>query len=454
MAWTLRYEGGTLVLHGPERDALPEGFSWDDRVGAARAHGHQYAALVERCRADGTELVDEARAYARLPDLRHLSTRSARDYQRAAVEAWRAARWRGIVVLPTGAGKSFVAESCIALAQRSTLVVVPTLDLMSQWYGNLHAAFGVEIGALGGGRHEVRDITVTTYDSAWMHMDRYGDRFGLVVFDEVHHLPAPMYLRAAMSMIAPLRLGLTATLERPDGRHEELFPLVGPVVHRVEIPQLAGDFLAPYEVEVVEVALSADEERRYAELRGTYRDFVTSRRISMRGPDGWSRFVIEASRSREGRAAFKAFLAAKAIAHGGERKVEMVRQILAAEAGRRAIVFTNDNATALRVSRELLVPCITHHTELKERRWILDAFSAGEVRCITTSRVLNEGVDLPAAEVAIIVSGTSTVREAVQRLGRILRPSGDKQAILYELVSAGTTESAASSRRREHDAYR
>lgn len=454
MAWTLRYDAGTLVLHGAGADALPPGFEWDARVKAGRALAHHYASVVERCRADGTELIDEARAYGKLVDLRQLGTRTPRDYQRDAVAAWRAARWRGIVVLPTGAGKSFVAETCIALAQRSTLVVVPTLDLLSQWYGNLHAAFGVEIGALGGGRHEIRDITVTTYDSAWMHMDKYGARFGLVVFDEVHHLPAQMYLRAAESMIAPLRLGLTATLERTDGRHEALTAVVGPVVHRVEIPDLAGDYLAPYHVEVVEVALSAEEEKRYAELRLTYKNFLAMKHISMRGPDGWTRFLVEASRSREGRAAFKAFLAAKAIAHGGERKIEMVRQILTEEAGRRAIVFTNDNATAMRVSRELLVPCITHHTDLKERRWILEAFAAGEVRCVTTSRVLNEGVDLPAAEVAIIVSGTSTVREAVQRLGRILRPSGDKQATLYELISAGTTESAASNRRREHDAYR
>ncbi len=454
MPWTLRYDLGTLVLEGADPEALPEGFTWDTRIGCARAAGHRYAKVVEACRASGVELVDEAKAYNRLTDLRHLSTRTPREYQTEAVAAWRAARWRGIVVLPTGSGKSFVAESCIALAQRSTLVVVPTLDLLSQWYGNLHAAFGCEIGVLGGGQHEIRDITVTTYDSAWIHMDRLGNRFGFVVFDEVHHLPAPMYLRAAESMIAPLRLGLTATLERPDGRHEDLFPLVGPVVSRVEIPDLAGDFLAPYRVEVVRVTLSAHEEAEYAELRGIYKQFVAMKQIKMSGPDGWTRFVIEASRSKEGRAAFKAFHAAKAIAHGGERKIEMVRQLLAEEAGRRAIVFTNDNATAMRVSRELLVPCITHRTDVKERRWILEAFSRGDVMCVTTSRVLNEGVDLPAAEVAIIVSGTSTVREAVQRLGRILRPSADKQAVLYELIAEGTTEAAASERRREHDAYR
>ncbi len=451
--WTLRWDLGTITVEGADLAALPGGFALDHRVGLSRAPAFLYAATVEAARAAGVDLVDEARGYNKVA-LRHLSGRVPRPYQEEAVRAWQVGRWRGIVVLPTGAGKSFVAERCMALAGRSTLVVVPTIDLMSQWIGNLHAAFGVEIGALGGGVHDVRDITVSTYDSAWMHVDKYGHRFGMVVFDEVHHLPAPAFMRAAEGLIAPLRLGLTATLERPDGRHVDLFPVVGPEVHRVEIPDLAGDFLAPYETEVIRVALSADEQAQYEELRGIYKDFVASRQINMRGPQGWQRFIIEASRSKEGRQAFKAFLAAKRIAHGTERKLEVVRQILAENRGRRAIIFTNDNHTAMRISRDLLVPCITHHTDIKERRWILDAFVAGEVHCITTSRVLNEGVDLPAAEVAIVVSGTSTVREAVQRLGRILRPSEGKTASLYELVAEGTTEAAASERRREHDAYR
>ena len=458
-SWRLSFEGGTLRLEGARlegapADSLPPGFEWDARVDCARAPAVFYGGVVEQARANGIELVDNARKYNKLPGLVHLSSRTPRPYQAEAVARWKAARWRGIVVLPTGAGKSFVAECCMAAVQRSTLVVVPTLDLMSQWIGNLKAAFGCEIGALGGGIHDIRDLTVTTYDSAWMHMERYGDRFGLVVFDEVHHLPAPAYLRAADSLIAPLRLGLTATLERTDGRQSELFSVVGPEVHRVEIPELAGDYLAPYETQVISVTLSPDEQAEYTRLRGVYRDFVTSHGISMRGPDGWQRFLIEASRSKEGRGAFKAFLAAKRIAHGTERKIDVVRSILAQEQGRRAIVFTNDNDTAMRISRALLVPCITHHTDVKERRWILDSFVSGDVRCVTTSRVLNEGVDLPAAEIAIVVSGTSTVREAVQRLGRILRPIEGKQAMLYELVAEGTTEAMASERRREHDAYR
>ena len=118
MAWTLRYDLGTLVLHGADAEELPDGFVWDSRFGFARGPGHLYGRIVERCRAAGTELVDEARAYNKLPTLRHLSSRTPREYQKDAVAAWRAGRWRGIVVLPTGAGKSFVAETCIALAQR------------------------------------------------------------------------------------------------------------------------------------------------------------------------------------------------------------------------------------------------------------------------------------------------------------------------------------------------
>lgn len=457
MQWSVRFEGGTLVLDGPEGtgpDTLPAGFVWDPRIGRARAPANAYGSLVEEARASSVELEDRAKAYRKLDELRHLSTRAPRAYQEEAVAAWKAARWRGVIVLPTGAGKSYVAERVIAEARRSTLVVVPTLDLLSQWYGNLRAAFGCEIGLLGGGHHEILDITVTTYDSAAIHMDRYGDRFGLVIWDEAHHLPAPAYARAAASLVAPLRLGLTATPERPDGGEQLMYELVGPPCYRREITELAGDFLAEYTTEVVTVRLSDAEREAYEAARTRYRAFVTSEGISMRGPDGWRRFLVAAARSREGRAAFRAHLEARRIAHGTERKVDLVRALVAHEWGRRTLVFTNDNATAWKIAELLLAPCITHHTDVKERRAWLDAFGAGEVTVLVTSRVLNEGVDLPSAEVAIVVSGTSTVRESVQRLGRILRPGHDKQAILYELVTEGTSEVFASERRREHDAYR
>jgi superfamily II DNA or RNA helicase len=444
----LTFDGGTLRLEDIDADALPPPFQWDDRVGCGRAPANCYAQIA------GPALEDNAKAWKRLDDLRHLSARRARPYQEEAVAAWKAARWQGVVVLPTGSGKSYVAERIIAETRRTTLVVVPTLDLLSQWYGGLRAAFGDRVGLVGGGSHELRDLTVTTYDSAAIYLDRYGDRFGLIVWDEVHHLPAPAYTRAARCAMAPLRLGLTATLERPDGSHAVLDELVGPVVYRKEIPELAGDFLAEYRTEVITVRMSPEEQASYDAFRAQYKEFCEQENLRIRSPQDWQRFIQVSARSKSGRAAFKAYLASRRIMHGGERKLDLVRELVAEEWGRRTILFTNDNATAYRLSRALLVPCITHHTETRERRAWIDAFAAGEVTVIATSRVLNEGVDIPEAEVAIVVSGTSTTREAVQRLGRILRPGVGKAAVLYELVAEGTGEERASERRRDHDAYR
>ncbi len=118
------------------------------------------------------------------------------------------------------------------------------------------------------------------------------------------------------------------------------------------------------------------------------------------------------------------------------------------------MVFTQDNATAYAVSKRFLVPTITHQTKIKERSEILAGLSSHAYGAVVTSKVLNEGVDVPDANVAIVVSGSGSVREHVQRLGRVLRKKGDKRAILYELVTAGTAETNTSDRRREHVAYR
>jgi superfamily II DNA or RNA helicase len=118
------------------------------------------------------------------------------------------------------------------------------------------------------------------------------------------------------------------------------------------------------------------------------------------------------------------------------------------------LVFTQDNRTAYALSRRLLVPVITHQTKIKERSEILAGFASGDYGAVVTSKVLNEGVDVPEANVAIVISGSGSVREHVQRLGRILRRSGEKRALLYELVSRGTGETFTSERRREHEAYR
>lgn len=449
---TLRFEAGTLLLLGFPAEEVPSDFIWDPRVGAHRGRAMAYHGAVMALHRAGIPFLDEARAYRPL-ERSHRSDRAPRTYQGEALRAWREAGRRGTVILPTGAGKSFVAELCIADANRATLVVAPTLDLVGQWYDQLARAFGEPIGVLGGGLHRVEDITVSTYDSAWIHMERYGARFGLVVFDEVHHLPSASYAQAAWMSLAPFRLGLTATYERPDQAHLDADALVGAVVYRREIQDLAGEFLSEYRTEVLEVHLSEADQAAYEDAYAEYRQFVDAAGLRVGTPGGWAAFLRAAGRTRDGRAAHRAWRRSREILQGAPAKLRVLEELLRAHRGARVIVFTSDNATALEVSRRFLVPSITHQTDVKERRAILSAFSAGIWPTLVTSRVLNEGVDLPAAEVAVVLSGSNTVREHVQRLGRILRPQAGKSAILYELVVANTAEVGTSNRRREHAAY-
>jgi superfamily II DNA or RNA helicase len=452
--WSIRFQSGTILVEGASPFELGDGFVHDDRVGAARGPAHRYADVVRLAHARSVPLQDDARAYETLDALEALTTRTPRDYQVEALDAWEAAGRRGAVVLPTGAGKTHVAELAILRCKRSALVLAPTIDLIGQWHDRLTATFGGPIGLLGGGHHELEPITVSTYDSAYLHLARYGARFGLVVFDEVHHLPAPAYLQAAEATIAPWRLGLTATWERQDGRESELSRVLGDVVYERTITELSGSYLADYDTVRLEIRLSPDERERYLAARKIYGAFIGQQRIPIRSPQGWQLFIQKASRSKAGREAFLAYQESRRIIHGAERKLDLLGTLLDEEWGRRTIVFTNDNRTAYDVSRQFLLPCITHHTDVKERRAWLDAFQSGEVPVLVTSRVLYEGVDLPAAEVAIVLSGTGTVREHVQRLGRILRPGEGKRAILYEIVAADTTEKHTSDRRRKHAAYR
>ena len=452
--WLIRFHDGTLVVEGGDLERLPPGFQMDDRIGHPRGPAWLYPATVTAARAFQIPYTDEAQKYTRLSQISPLTDRVPRDYQREAVDAWHRAGRRGSVILPTGSGKTFVAELAIAETERATLVIAPTLDLVGQWHEGLKATFGCPVGMLGGGHHEVEDITVSTYDSAAIHMGRYGDRFGLLVFDEVHHLGAPGYLTAAATSIAPYRLGLTATWDAEAEREDAVIEVLGDIVYEKGITELSGEFLADYETVRIKVSLSPDEQSRYEDARGLFKAFVASKRIPLGSPRGWQTFLRHAAQSKAGRAAFQAYQESRKIAHGTEQKLDVLSRLLTDEHGRRTIVFTHDNETAYKVSRLFLVPCISHQTDIKERRAILDAFEKGVLPVIVTSRVLNEGVDMPAAEVAIVLSGTGTVREHVQRLGRILRPAKDKQAILYEVVAADTSEMNTSSRRRKHDAYR
>ena len=370
-----------------------------------------------------------------------------------ALDAWWDQGGRGVVVLPTGSGKTFVAQLAMQRVGRSTLVVAPTIDLMQQWYGVLGSGFGVEVGLVGGGYHEPRPITVTTYDSAYMHMERLGRLYALIVFDECHHLPGPSYLLAADASLAPYRLGLTATPEREDGKEQMLEEAIGPIVYRREIKELAGEYLAEYETMRIRVRLSEEEQRTYQDARDIYRDFVRRHRIPLGRPGGWARFLMLSSRSPEGRQAFLAYREQKTTAQASSAKIHVLKHLLARHRRDRVLIFTSDNETVYRISRRFLMPAITHQTKVKERHELLQAFNDGTFPFLVTSRVLNEGVDIPAANVGIVLSGSGSVREHVQRLGRILRRAEGKRAVLYEVVAEDTAEEFTSKRRRKHSAY-
>ena len=450
----LRFVGGTLEVRGLEHASnCIEDLKWDPRAGCFRAPASAYASVVLALRDEQLRYADDARAYDVLSGGAQ-GLPQARDYQEGAIAAWEENGRRGVVVLPTGSGKTLVAMLAISRAKRGTLVLAPTLELVRQWHGLLSRHFEGPIGVLGGGEHRPEALTVSTYDSAYLHMEHLGNRFGFMIFDECHHLPSESYALAAQSCIAPFRLGLTATPERADGLDASYGELVGPIIYRKEIVELSGDYLAEYRTVRLEVELSAEEQQAYETARKTYRAFIMSQGIRLGSPNGFGRFLAASGRSREGRAALEAFFEQRNIAFRAPSKMEELGKLIHSHRRDRVIVFTQDNDTAYLISRRFLVPIITHQTKTAERAEILGGLAEGRYQAVVTSKVLNEGVDVPSANVAIVVSGSGSVREHVQRLGRVLRKAKDKRAVLYEIVTAKTTETQTSERRREHLAYR
>jgi superfamily II DNA or RNA helicase len=444
----LRFDRGTLLLEGVAE--LPAGmdawFQYDPRVDAYRAPAHHYSDIIGPLK--GELARNRAPRYQRR-DLACALEITPYPHQQEALDAWRLAKGRGVVVLPTGAGKTLVGLLALCWARRDGLILVPTLDLMQQWYALLRAAFpDQEIGLIGGGYHEPQPLTIATYDSAARHIERLGDRFGLLIFDEAHHLPSEFYRAIAEFSLAPYRLGLTATPERSDGKDADLLDLIGPIVYRKRPEQLAGDVLADFQIRPVHVDLSPAERAAYQQALDERNAFLQANRLGLNTLDGWNRFVMLSARSVEGRRAMRAHRDARRIAHATPAKLRALGMILANHPGARTVIFTEDNATAYEVSQRFLIPCLTHQTAIKERQDLLDRFKSGAYAAIVTSNVLNEGVDVPDASVGVILSGSASAREFVQRLGRILRRGDGKQAVLYEVIARETREERVADRRR------
>jgi superfamily II DNA or RNA helicase len=445
---TLSFDRGTLLLHPPPPGkAWIDYATWDDRVERFRLSALYYRRLIEALRAEGTPLVDKACESSSLTLVPALEM-TPYPHQRAALTAWLAAGRRGVVVLPTGAGKTYLAQLALQATQQSTLIVVPTLDLLHQWYAHLLAAFpDAPVGLLGGGSHDHTPLLVATYDSAAIHAETLGNRYALLIFDECHHLPSAFTRMIAEYSLAPYRLGLTATPERSDGTHADLETLIGPEVYRTSVAALAGTILAPHRVVRLAVSLSPRERERYEALLATRNRFLQACGLRLGSVTGWQAFVRASTRSRAGRRAMLAHREARAMAFGTAGKLRVLVDLLAQHYPERTLIFTEDTAMVYRISRTFLLPAITHHTPVKERHEILQRFRSGEYPVVVTSRVLNEGVDVPEASIAIILSGTGSRREYVQRLGRILRRREGKRAVLYEVVAEATGEEQVSRRR-------
>jgi superfamily II DNA or RNA helicase len=458
---TLSFDQGTLLLDGLDQVLqTPPGFVRDERVNAWRAEAHRYRDAVLWLRRQKISFADRARQYD--PQGLHLQPQTEiqlYDYQQQAVAAWRQADQRGIVVLPTGAGKTVVAIEAISVASRPTLIVAPTLDLLSQWHKRLTEAFDIEVGLIGQGVCDLRELTVITYHSAYRRMAEIGGRFGLLVLDEVHHLIAPEWTEIARLAIAPFRLGLTATYD--PRQSEVLNELVGSLAYWKPVRELSGKRLAPYEVIRLSVDLSPDERREYEREEAIYLEYWRGRpdaQPSEEKPEKKidSRLEIllrEQTRDAGARRALEAWYQMRRIIAGAEAKLDLLEELFRRHASDRTVVFTATNETAYRISQLFLVPAITHRTNASERKTILQRFESGQYKAVVTSKVLNEGVDMPEAAVAIILGGSGSAREHTQRLGRILRQRANKQAVLYEITARGTMETAISRRRRQTEAY-
>ncbi|MEV6631356.1 DNA repair helicase XPB [Actinoplanes sp. NPDC051470] len=392
-----RIDDETIMVHASERGRLKQallklGWPAEDLAGYVDGEAHEIA-LAE----NGWTL---------------------RSYQQEAVDGFWAGG-SGVVVLPCGAGKTLVGAAAMATAKATTLILVTNTVAGRQWKRELVARTSLtedEIGEYSGERKEIRPVTIATYQvltsrrgGAFTHLDLFGARdWGLVIYDEVHLLPAPIF-RFTADLQARRRLGLTATLVREDGREGDVFSLIGPKRYDAPWKDIeAQGWIAPALCTEVRVTLTEAERMAYA---------VT---------DAEERYRVAAT---------------------ARTKLPVVRALVNRHPDEQVLVIGGFLDQLHQLGEYLDAPIIQGSTTNKERERLFDAFRSGELRTLVLSKVGNFSIDLPEAAVAIQVSGTFGSRqEEAQRLGRVLRPKADgRQAHFYTVVSRDTidTEYAA-----------
>ncbi len=336
-----------------------------------------------------------------------------RDYQRQAVEKF----WQGgsgVVVLPCGAGKTIVGAAAMAVAKTNTLILVTNTVSARQWKAELLRRTTLtedEIGEYSGSVKEIKPITIATYQilttkkkSEYTHLSLLdANDWGLIVYDEVHLLPAPIFKMTA-DLQARRRLGLTATLVREDGKEGDVFSLIGP--KRFDAPWKeieAQGYIAPAACFEIRIDLPEEERLNYAmaSLDERYRIAATS-----------------------------------------PMKIEVIKKLTAKHAGEPTLIIGQYLDQIHSIADALDLPVITGETPVDEREQLFDQFRSGQVSTLVVSKVANFSIDLPEASVAIQISGSYGSRqEEAQRLGRLLRPKADgRTASFYTLISRDTVD--------------
>ncbi len=370
-----------------------------------------------------------------------------RDYQREAINAWSSNSYQGIIALPTGSGKTIIGMAAIATLNEKSLIVTYTKDQLTQWVDSLLRFTNIQpalIGMYYSEEKRIAPITLTTYQTAFKYVSELMQHFTFLLIDEVHHLPAEKFKYIALNLPAPHRMGLSATPYREDGKHLMLFPLMGGVVYYKAPAELAEKgFLAPYEIITVHVKLTPEERKKYLELIRSYRALV-----------GNSRFedVLKAAKNGNPTAleALKIHTSIKLLVQKSKSKVEKVKEIIESELrkGNKIIVFAHYVDLAEDIANDVGGLLLTGDVDKGRRDLILSRFKQMKSGVLVVTTVGDEGLDIPDASVGILVAGTGSRRQFIQRLGRLLRPKEGKKAVLYEVVVRGTSEELQSKRRK------
>lgn len=447
MSSSIFFQGGTLVLQYVE-DTIPVPSPFQFVKHRWRCEAYHYKSVLPWLR--------EHHIHNSVPRWSHLKlklydSRELYDYQSEALHAWKQADKKGSVVLPTGSGKTLVALHAILDARSSAVVIVPTLNLLYQWYAILTNAFKTEIGVYYTSEKLVLPLTIATYHSAGDLVAAHGNTFKLLIFDEVHHLPAKTWGETALMSPAPFRLGLTATYPEAyeqTGERWQLDDLIGPIVYTQRIEPLVGKQLAEYRTQRIRVDLTPEERSAYDAAYEIYTAFIRERGLRRSHGPGWLRELMRLSAfDTQARRALLARQQLLKIVNSCRGKFAALENLLHEYSGERILIFTESNSVAYTIAQKYLIPVISHETGVAERKSILDSFQSGHYSAIVTSKVLNEGVDVPEAKVAIVLGGSSSKREYVQRLGRILRKKEPLQAVLVEVLARKTIEEGKVQRR-------